>query len=626
MKKYIVLIISLLFVSFSFSAETDAVFKKIKKEYILHNDGSIEYKYSKELKLLSHYSFNRMYGETFIVYNPDFQELKINQAYTIMKNGHRVVTPDNAFNIVLPRAAAAYPAYNQMREMVVTHTALEVGATIFLEYSIISKPTYVKEMMETVILAEDVAVEDYEIWVKVPRNVDFHYSLINSQVNAEAFTIEEGITFRWKFSDLPAASHEIASPANYETNPCLMFSAYSNQNEALEKWTSTQAFKQTPTEEMALFVKNTKAENKTEWELIRALQKHVVENVSTKHNPLKWHNYQIENSLKVWNANVGNELEKTNLLYQLYDLAGFKCQIVAFMPYTLYDAQIASFDNFEHFGLMISTKDKGIKILSAVKMNKKSLEKEYAHLYGFLLANGQELATQKPNAVPKIDLIAKLTMDPGNQIFGNITAHLSPEIFNELEIAQDTSSIQQYFSNALQVDSTSHISLLPPKKGTSLASFSFPIKDPAQLEQQENYYFFTIPTYSKGIAQANLKILPTIRTAPLVVPAIDEQYEYIFTLPKSANWVGKEIHISYKEDFGEMTIDVGIKEGKLVLKKHLLIYAGKHQLKLKASRMNVSSKEVETNEVFLNKTQYAVFRKMMIDWYSKSANELVFKR
>ena len=85
---------------------------------------------------------NGLYGESFIVYNPAYQELKIHESYTRQKDGKIVKTPENAFVEVLPAAAADAPAYNGLKEMVVVHTGLELGATICLDYSVITRPGY----------------------------------------------------------------------------------------------------------------------------------------------------------------------------------------------------------------------------------------------------------------------------------------------------------------------------------------------------------------------------------------------------------------------------------------------------------------------------------------------------
>ena len=72
--------------------------------------------------------------------------LKIHESYTRQKDGNIVKTPENAFVEVLPSAAADAPAYNGLKEMVVVHTGLELGATIYLDYSVITRPGYLPEL------------------------------------------------------------------------------------------------------------------------------------------------------------------------------------------------------------------------------------------------------------------------------------------------------------------------------------------------------------------------------------------------------------------------------------------------------------------------------------------------
>ena len=100
----------------------------------MNPDGRIDYRYIKKLKLQSYRSFNSLYGETFISYNPAFQSLKINEVYTIMADGKKNPSPSNAFNEVLPAFAANAPAYNNLREMVITHSGKEMNEVINLDY------------------------------------------------------------------------------------------------------------------------------------------------------------------------------------------------------------------------------------------------------------------------------------------------------------------------------------------------------------------------------------------------------------------------------------------------------------------------------------------------------------
>ncbi len=624
MKKYTLLFISLLMVAYTFASDTDAVFKKIKKEYILHTDGSIEYKYYKELKYLTPYSFNRMFGETFIVYNPDYQELIIHKSYTIMADGKKVETPENAFNKVLPRAAANYPAFNKMVEMVVTHTALEVGATIFLEYSIISKPNNIHELMGTAIITEDVPVEDYEVQIQVPARRAFEFTVMNFDGKPKMNTNNKYATYNWHFTNVSARAYETSAPSSYVTSPTIKFSTFPDAKTALEKWTSAEVFSARKRPQFMNLIHETTSETNNEWDAVRAMQAVVVDNITSKHNPLKWSNYKVQNPVLVWNNNVGNELEKTNLLYQICVLADLKAKIVGFMPDKLWDPQVVSFDDFIHFGVLVSTKDFKPVILSAIQKNKKSLEWEYANTRVISLFDGQEVVLHPKQEASHVNVLAKLTVDPGNQIFGDFTVNLYGGFYDDFVLTQDTQKIVNYFSNALKVAEDKEIQVNYGNDET--AKFSLPIKDSAKIDQQENYYFFNIPEFKNGIAHSHFDILPTDRDFPLVVPALDEKYEYHITLPKSVMWVGKEIHKSYKESFGEMTIDMGIKNGRLVVLKHLKIYSSRVMKKTNKSPMNVESKEGKSFELFLDHQEYEIFRKMMIDWHANAVNELVFKR
>ena len=82
---YIVTLVVLLFMVAPAKAVSEAEFGKLHKTYILHTDGSQEMRVQKELTLFTHTAMNRLYGESFIVYNPEFQELKIHDRIPVRK-------------------------------------------------------------------------------------------------------------------------------------------------------------------------------------------------------------------------------------------------------------------------------------------------------------------------------------------------------------------------------------------------------------------------------------------------------------------------------------------------------------------------------------------------------------
>jgi hypothetical protein len=623
MKKYIIILLTF-WAAFSFAQETDAIFKKIKKEHIFHSDGSIEYKYYKELKLLTPYAFNRLFGETFIIYNPDFQKLKIHQAYTIMKNGRKVEAPENAFNEVLPRAAANYPTYNQMKEMVVTHTGLDVGCTIYLEYSIISNPPFIKEMMGTEILEESVPVENYEVVLTVPARRGLRFEMLNSAVKPEESNDGKYRSYNWRFSNLSQKSYEQSSPANYRTAPVISFSTFMDDASAIKAIANQEAYleKGLPIS-LTDAVKKILADTNDQMAQALAIQKMIVNDINTKFIPFDLHNYKLQTPRRVWDANVGSVLEKTILLAKALEFAKMKTQIVGFYPLSLLGQAPLIPSYFEDFGVMIMPTEKGTEayILSAHSLNQNSLE--FAHPTAMVMdiQTGEELFFK--SIKNHINVMANLTLDLGYQIFGDVNMKLTGGFLNEFNLKSDASKVTNELFPPVPIKKETELSA---KMNDHSISVSYQTYTDGKAMHQENYYFWKLPQVKSGIAAQHFNILPTERDFPIVMNAIEESYEYVITLPKSVEWVGNEYHQSYSETFGKMSLDVFLKDGKLVVKKNLTILPEKIQVKAPKSTMNVDSKEVEIQQRTLSVEEYAVFRQMMIDWNSDLVNMLVFKR
>lgn len=199
---YIGIIGMLLLAVLPAKAASEAEFRKLSKTYTLRADGSQEVRVQKELTLFTHAAMNSLYGETFIVYDPDFQKLEIHESYTRQKDGNVIKTPANALVEVLPSAAANAPAYNRLKEMVVVHTGLELGATIVLDYSIVSKAGYLPELDVCCPVKELSPIKEYTFRLNVPAGKAVHYELLNASAKP-AITQGSGIkTFTWTLKDV----------------------------------------------------------------------------------------------------------------------------------------------------------------------------------------------------------------------------------------------------------------------------------------------------------------------------------------------------------------------------------------------------------------------------------------
>ena len=234
MHYYIVTLVVLLFMVAPAKAASEAEFGKLHKTYILHTDGSQEMRVQKELTLFTHTAMNRLYGESFIVYNPEFQELKIHESYTRQKDGNIVKTPENAFVEVLPSAAADAPAYNGLKEMVVVHTGLELGATIYLDYSVITRPGYLPELDVCEQIEELSPIREYVLSVSVPENKPLHYELLNGKAVPVVKTAGGVKTVTWALKNVQPRPSMLAVSLPAGNVQAIVASTYASKADALK--------------------------------------------------------------------------------------------------------------------------------------------------------------------------------------------------------------------------------------------------------------------------------------------------------------------------------------------------------------------------------------------------------
>ena len=116
------------------ASDADAMYIEILEEYTLLEDGGVVQRHEHRLEYLTPFAFSRILGETFILYNPEHQSLEIESAVTVTPDGAEVEPTPNSFNEILPSFCADAPNYMHLREMVVTHLGLDVGAVTHVRH------------------------------------------------------------------------------------------------------------------------------------------------------------------------------------------------------------------------------------------------------------------------------------------------------------------------------------------------------------------------------------------------------------------------------------------------------------------------------------------------------------
>lgn len=324
--KFAFLLCMLLMTTTVFGA-SEAEYKKLAKTWTLNADGSQKFRYKMELTLFTHTAMNGTYGESFIVYNPQYQELKINSSYTKQKDGTIIKTPDNAFVEVLPRNAADAPAYNHLKEMVVVHTGLELGATIYLDYTVTSKPGYLPEVDIFEELLQSSPVKEYTLTIVTPEVKELAYTLTNNPAKASVKRSGGTCTTSWTLRNLPASSR---APFVYVKNgdvPFLAATTYASEGEALA--TLLKQFNPSGDPQLTTLAESLTEGGKKDEDKLEAILEYTTNHIANNGLTLDQTGYRLRPADAVISTAYGTEVEKANLLAGLLDGAGFKAEPMA---------------------------------------------------------------------------------------------------------------------------------------------------------------------------------------------------------------------------------------------------------------------------------------------------------
>ena len=316
--KIIILSLSVLLTVPGFSAPSEAEYVKLSETWNLLPDGSQEYRCYKELTLFTHTAMNGTYGETFIVYNPLFQELKIHDSYTRQKDGTLIRTPENAFVEVLPRNAEKAPAYNHLKEMVIVHTGLELGATLVLDYSILSKPGYLPALDVCRQLNQSSPVREYQLAFNLPAGIAAHYTTLGIEQEPGQITSADIRHYKWIFRNLKAASREPQVQLQNGDVPALLFHTFASPQETAQ--TLGRQF-DSPSAVAQLAERLTKNAS-GEKEKLQAIHQYILTQVDHCHLSLSESGFRLRPAAQVIQTAYGTDIEKINLLSALLNAAG----------------------------------------------------------------------------------------------------------------------------------------------------------------------------------------------------------------------------------------------------------------------------------------------------------------
>lgn len=576
----IICLLIVLGTAISVSAAPEAEFKKLIKSWTLNTDGSQEFHYNMELTIYSYLAMRSLYGESFIQYNPEYQTLKINSSYTKQKDGTIVKTPDNAFVEVLPRSAADAPAYNHLKEMVVVHTGLELGATIYLDYTITTKAGYLPGLDIFEPIQQASPIKEYSLSVTVPVDKDLSYSLANPQVMAKV-NVEEGMrTISWKLKNVKPAS--LAPMQRIESGDMqyLACSTFETNKEAMN-----YLFGQfdRPESMPLISLAETLTEGKnTDTEKLQAIHRFIVNDFAHSRLSLSETGYHIRPAEDVIRSAYGTDAELINLLYGLLSAAKIETKVCA--AYPVKDPQECSI--LKAVRLFIQAKADGQTYLltsGSSKMSEIGWTADYCDIRDLKTGEEVDLTPCSPNL--SYDVTMKLS---DKEVVSSIKANI-PSAF----VAYSDSKATAFSAG----DKNASVS---QKENVITVNY----QTTGKVESVPGYYLLRLPDSPAGVAHQPYASFNSTRDCNLFLPyAPNETYTYTIEVPAN------------------MELSTPTAE------KNISNAAGNYILSIKQTGNKVEvSRSLKINSNLIKRADYPAFHALMAAWATMNDTPILFKQ
>lgn len=578
----------------------DAQYIKVIKEYRLNEDGSQEMRVIKELKILSHFAFHSLYGETFVVYNPRYQKLTIQEAYTVMADGKKVTAPSNAFNEVLPRFASNFAGAGHLREMVITHTGLEVGAVIYLDFTITTAPGYYPALMAKELLVTSAPVDSQIIEVNIPASAELHHKMLHLRTGPDIVQEKGRTRYVWSFSNLPARYAEPFQPQDIAYFPTLMFSTGRDFSEIFSWWTSQEAFQWNASDDMKERVSQITTQQSDPLKQILHIQKLVADEFNLFDVPAEMVGYRIRTAEETWSGNGGTEAEKSVLLCALLKEAGIQAGLFAVIPEELMDPSMGCLPVIKGFVVEAYPGDDAAVMLSAVRPDDLNL---LAELAGYSLVP-VDPADKSRTALPTTGsayAVFTLKIDTAAGITGTVSAGLKGIMNPFFGLAKDNTYAKNLWTSFMSAGSVRSFEIT--SSDAEQTSLEWQIACTSTFKQQDGYMFLELPVLKSGFSGWQMNYLGASRITPLSIPfPIEESYSFSLEIPDHLELITSPGRSAISNQAGSVTTEITVKKQTVFISRKL--------------RLNV-------REITLQ--HYDEFRSLINEWNDMNIRRPVFR-
>jgi len=581
----------------------DAVFQDQTKEYTLNKDGSWTYHYSHKLLINTYFAFHNLYGEDFIIYDPQFQKLKVNRSVTTMADGKQVASPENAYNELLPGFAANVPAWNRLREMVVTHTALERGSTIDFDYLLSTAKGYSPSLTGNELLLMSSPVKKLTFRISVPAGGILNFEQYNITAKPAVTKANGFTTYTWVLIDLPATTREDFRPREQQNRPRIVFVAATKATDPMLGFAMQDAFKCEAGTDIKLAA--AEAVKGIEKPLLKALklQEKVAGELNTWQVPLQYAGYKLRNATSTWKSNGGNEAEKAVLLVALLRSVNIQAEPVAVIPERYFSQKNVSPALIDRILVKVSIQGMDPIYLSPTQAEQQDLRFQLAGKRVITLVPGKKLVSEVlPEVKNQLSVTGNLSMDQSLSMSGNVNLEIGDRLNPWLRMQKDTTYTAGFLSGLLGSGKVNNVA--KGKTDIDFSSFSYKLSAASFANEIGGHVFLRLPSATVGSDSWHMTELVSTRTEPLEIPfSISESYDLFIAIPEAMSVITAPAVLNLANDFGSVNISVGVEGNQL----HVV------------RKLNLVQTQVPVEK-------YETFKAMITAWNSKKYREVVLKK
>ncbi|MDR2981670.1 MAG: DUF3857 domain-containing protein [Puniceicoccales bacterium] len=555
MKHFFIFTLALIFSCTGFAQSRDAEILHLQKDFRLNDDGSMSMHVRTSHRYNTHLGFDRL-GEHFVIYNPRHQQLKIEEAYTVQKNGNVVKSPENAFNEVLPAFAVDAVAYNHLKEMVISFTGVELDAVSHLSYTLHSDAGYYPELDCNEALLQSFPVKEYVITVDVPAGKKLSQGLYNINATPDVKNGNGRVVYTWRFNDLPEVSK--AAYQSADNLPRLIFSTWESQKAAMQ-WLS-EKMKWTPSKSLERRIRG--IEQTGHLERVLKAYSDFLDTMGASKVPAEYSGYRFRNTETILRSAYGTEAERTMALTQILQKLDKTTSQVAVYP-KWFDGTIGSLSSIESFAVNLTVPGYNRAFyISPMVFRKTSLDIVNHGKKYFSINEGASLPA-KAQAYNAAAVAAELVFSEKEISVTSdvtVTGALNPV----LEIAKDVDSAKKLLTGKV-VD-------VRLKGMSSPAKIDAKLTSTVSVKKNNGYFIAELPHIQGGVETWDLSKLGAKRQLPLSLPyPVTESYRFTLDIPKGKRVSTPEIQIKEENKIGTVSVSSKVVKGKLEIFRRITL-------------------------------------------------------